>query len=344
MKKNRVNSIKPDGTESAALGEVCLLSGTGNAAALMFPLTHDASKHVTQSTSAQYAPLGLVCPAETGRANARIKSNIPHSFFILLSSFQKDLSARLQLADLMYELNLPARLSAVAGTLPEPLAAYYRGLAALRMEQVEAAKWHLESAVSTAQGVYLTRSILALGAVAGYQGEYEYEMNLYADALKYKQDYFSYVETLRALAIYGQQQNPAAILERLYSVARKAPSQRLKLDVLNSLAVELHLGGKLREAQKIASVVCASPLAILYPQWRETQKEVARDLAEVERATIVIVAAALPSKQKPQQKVIIRFQYVESSARRQSLKPTIRRAPAVRSMIERVATVAPIHA
>ncbi len=244
----------------------------------------------------------------------------------------------------MYELQQPVRLLAVAATLPEPLAAYYRGLAALRMEQVEAAKRHLESAVSTAQGVYLTRSILALGAVAGYQGDYEPEMSLYAEALKYKQDYFSYIETSRAIAIYGRQKNPIATLERLYSIARKAPGHKLRLDVLNSLAVELQLTGKLHEAQKIANVVCASPLAILYPPWRETQKEVAQELAEVERARIVVVVPAQNPERKPKPKVIVNLIVVESRARRRVIKPIIGRAPIICSMVERVATVAPIHA
>src|SRR6185503_5196095 len=157
---------------------------------------------------------------------------------------------------------------------------YYRGLAGLQTENLEAAKGYLESAVAIAQGVYLTRSILAHGAVAGHQGEYDQEQGYYADALKYKQDYFSYIETMRALAIYGQQRDPITILERLYRIANKAPGQRLKLDVLNSLAVELHNAGRREEAARLSSAVCSSPLVVVYPEWRATKEEIAQDQGE----------------------------------------------------------------
>src|SRR6185503_4853015 len=107
MRRARANNIAPASAESPKSGEVRLVSPLPGVTELV--LGHDASKHVRQSTSVQYAPpLGLVCPAETGRANASINSSIPHSFFIFLNSFQRDLAARLQLADVIYELRQPA--------------------------------------------------------------------------------------------------------------------------------------------------------------------------------------------------------------------------------------------
>ena len=344
MSKARANNITPASAESLKPGEVCLFLPAGVTELIS---GHDESKHVRQSTSVQATPpLGLVWPAETGRTNASINSNIPQSLFIFLHSFQKDLAARIQLADVIYELRQPTRLLAIAGTLPEPLAAYYRGLAALQAKHVEAAKGYLESAVATAQGVYLTRSILALGAVAGYKGEYREEQSFYADALKYKQDYFSYIETLRAIAIYDEnksREQRIEILQCLYPIACKAPGQRLRLDVLNSLAVEFHQARKLQEARKLSEAVCASPLASICSEFRETRAEIEQEIAETQSQATIVVVPVRPAKQ-PQQKVIIRFLVVESRARRRVIKPTIGRAPVICSIIERVATVAPIHA
>lgn len=346
MSKARANNITPASAELPKSGEVRLASPLPGVTELT--LGQDSSKHVRQSTFVQATPpLGLVWPAETGRTNASINSNIPQSLFIFLHSFQKDLAARIQLADVIYELRQPTRLLAIAGTLPEPLAAYYRGLAALQAKHVEAAKGYLESAVATAQGVYLTRSILALGAVAGYEGEYRQEQSFYAEALKYKQDYFSYIETLRAIAIYDEnksREQRIEILQRLYPIACKAPGQRLRLDVLNSLAVEFHQARKFQEARKLSEAICASPLATICHEFRETRAEIEQEIAETQSQAIIVVVPARPSEQRPQQKVIIRFQCVGLYVRRRVIKPTIGRAPVICSIIERVATVAPIHA
>jgi tetratricopeptide (TPR) repeat protein len=108
----------------------------------------------------------------------------------------------------------------------------------------------------------------------------------------------------------------------------------------NEMAFELCQVREIEQAKKAVRVAVESKLAEGYPEWRET----AAEIAQAERTRIVVVVAAQSPEPRPQQKVIIRFPVVESRARRRSFKPTTGRAPDVRSIIERVATVAPIHA
>ncbi|MGA9767825.1 MAG: hypothetical protein WBV94_02215 [Blastocatellia bacterium] len=120
MKKNRVNSIKPDGTESVASGAVRLLSGVGEPTKLVFqPLPQDASKQVTQSTLEQYAPLGLTTPALAGRARANSRTKInTNRLVIVTASIQSELIAYLsRQAEIAYTLRQLNNVEAVSKQL-----------------------------------------------------------------------------------------------------------------------------------------------------------------------------------------------------------------------------------
>ncbi|HST20394.1 MAG TPA: hypothetical protein VLR90_04720 [Blastocatellia bacterium] len=63
MKRAKANNIAPASAESPKSGEVRLVSPLEGVTE--FRLGHDESKHVTQSTFEQYAPLGLTWPPKT---------------------------------------------------------------------------------------------------------------------------------------------------------------------------------------------------------------------------------------------------------------------------------------
>jgi hypothetical protein len=141
MRKNRVNSIKPDGTESVASGEVRLLSGAGEPTALVFAPIQDESKHVTQSTSEQYTPPGLTCPPKTGRASANSRTHTQTNRLIIgLTSVQSELIARLsRQAEIAYTLRQLDKVEAISQQLKQihaPIASFWQGLAAQRQAKV----------------------------------------------------------------------------------------------------------------------------------------------------------------------------------------------------------------
>ncbi|MGA9771416.1 MAG: hypothetical protein WBV94_20450 [Blastocatellia bacterium] len=355
MKKARANNIAPASAESPKSGEVSLFLPPGVTELIS---GHEASKHVRQSTSVQATPPGLVCPPITGntkhRAMIRLAQN-SFSFFIS-SSVQSEILARriIALADIAYNLRqinelelLGRKLKSIKGF--EYIGAYYQGLAVENQGRGDLGQAQVlfEQAAAFAPGQFKARAILSLGAVEGYRGNTQKEAQYYARALSIDEaDYYTRIETGRAVALLhaldGDHRRSIERLEAIYPLARRFAhaNARLYLDVLNSLTVEYTDSGNLYAARQAFAPVIRSPLADSIQEYRET----ARELQEAAHKTVVVTVLARSSERRPQQKVIIRFQYVESSARRGFIKPIIRRAPVVRSTVERVATVAPIHA
>jgi tetratricopeptide (TPR) repeat protein len=209
----------------------------------------------------------------------------------------------------------------------------------------------LEQAVNHAPRNYQARALLVLGSVTGYRKDYKAEAAFYRHALRLNtSDTFTTVEANRAIAISkavdGDHKQAVKILESVLQLAHyyRGHNPYLYLHTLNSLAVEYQAVGRLREALELARIATASPLASFWHEFSETRAEIEREIVETQAQAIAIVVPARLPEQKPQPKVIIRFLFVESRARRKVIKPTIRRTPVFRSMIERVATVAPIHA
>src|ERR1044072_4069868 len=269
MRKNRVNSIKPDCTESVASGEVRLLSGAGEPTALVFqPPPHDESKHVTQSTSEQYAPLGLTIPPKAGSARANRRIDTATNRLIIVVSIQNELIARLsRQAEIAYTLRQLDKVEAVGRQLEQihmPVASYWQGLAAQQQGEgsLDHARKLLEHAVSYAPRNYQARALLALGSVAEYRGDYKAESEFYRAALALNHnDLFTTVEARPALAILarheGNHQKAIQILEPVRALASHHPY--LKAQLLNHLAVEYHDTGRLHEAFSFARIACASP-------------------------------------------------------------------------------------
>jgi tetratricopeptide (TPR) repeat protein len=270
---------------------VSLISPPGAAAAPLIPPS--PSKHVTLSTSSQYAPPGFTCPPKAGSARARSSTNTDKHRLIIcgLSSIQSEVIAHLsRQADSAYYLRQIDKVDAIGRQLEEihaPIASYYRGLAAQRYGagNLDQARRLLEQAVNYAPRNYQARALFILGSIAEYRRDYKAESEFYRLALSLNQsDLFTAVETRRALAIRassgGDHRSAIHILENLLHLASKHPY--LHAQVLNSLAVEYHQAGRLQEALRLAQIVCASPLATIYHEFGETRKEIQEDLRERE--------------------------------------------------------------
>jgi tetratricopeptide (TPR) repeat protein len=217
-------------------------------------------------------------------------------------------------------------------------ALYYLAIVAKRQGRIEEARSLFESI----GGPYQSRAIHALGAIHYEAGQFDEAASLYSEALRADQgrDAVAIVNfRFQASAIenaQGRHEQSLDGLLSLYSIVRVAAQRQPHLwpALHNGIAVELFELGRLEQARKAVSVAVASPLAPAYPEILET----AREIAESERRTILVVVPAR------EQKVIIRFQIVGLRVRRRVINPTIGRAPVICSIIERVATVAPIHA
>ncbi|MGA9773240.1 MAG: hypothetical protein WBV94_29685 [Blastocatellia bacterium] len=356
MKKARANIKRPGPVVSLMPGEMRPLASLPGDAVLL-PSAHEtpqAEHRPFVHSPSQNAPLTLTCPPNAGSARANNSTNIHKNRLIIVASIQSEVIARLsRQAEIAYTLRQLDKVEAVGKQLEQihrPIASYWQGLAAQQQGagNLDQAQKLLEQAINHAPGNYQARALLALGSIAEYEGNYKAESEFYRHALRLNSaDLFATVEGHRAIAILkaidGNHKQAVEILESVLRLAHRyrARSPYLYLQTINSLAIELSCVGRRQEAVQLARIACASPFAAIYHEFSETRAEIEQEIAETQAQMIVVVA---PARQEEQQKVIIRFQYVESSARRQSLKPTIRRAPAVRSMIERVATVAPIHA
>jgi tetratricopeptide (TPR) repeat protein len=261
------------------------------------------SKHVTQSTSLQYAPLGLTTPPMAGSARAQSKhSTQTNRLIISISSLHSEVIARLsKRAETAYILRQLDEVESVCMQLEQvnaPVASYFRGLAAQRFGSgnLDHAQRLLEDAAIYAPRNYQARALLALGSIAEYQRDYKAETEFYGLALRVNQsDAFAAVETRRAIAIrlfaQGESERAIQLLESLLPLASTQPYLRGQL--LNHLAVYYHQAGRLHDAVRLSELVCASPLAAIYHEWGETQSEIAEDLAEQEaRAATVAVPKA----------------------------------------------------
>ncbi|HKS42157.1 MAG TPA: tetratricopeptide repeat protein [Blastocatellia bacterium] len=351
MSKARANSINSGVSDSAAPGEVRPFSLLPLSGAVEFKSGHDESKHVTQSTSLQATPPGLVCPAitviDTHRAIISPAQN-SLSFFIS-SSIHSDLLASriIQLADVAYNLRQSTSLKLLSQELRsvrgyEFVAAYYQGLAVENQGRgdLDRAKVLFEQAAEFAPTRFRARAILSLGAVEGYKGRVEKEAEFYSRALALDgTDYYTRIETARAIALLhsldGDHTRSIEQLERLYPLARRFRNFNLRLyfDVLNSLAVEYAATGNIDEARRAIAPVIQSPLFDSIPEYRET----AREIQQTERKKIIVTVHRL-------KKAILTFRlcFIAKRLIFSTVKPRV--WSLTRTITERVLICSPTHA
>jgi tetratricopeptide (TPR) repeat protein len=269
----------------------------------------------------------------------------PVAISVGLTTYQRERLTRI--AELAYSqrgIKTMERAGRELLAIDSDAALYYLAMTAKWQGRIEEARFLFESV----HGAYQARAIHALGAILYESGRFDEAAKFYTEAMQVNQG-----RDVIALAGYrfqasaiksaqGRHRQSLDDLLSLWPLVRVATKYQPHLWALlhNEIAFELLQLGRLEEAKRAASVAIASPLIAAYPVWRDTAEEIRA--AEVQ--PVLVVVPARPLEQSPQPKVIIRFIVVESRARRKLIKPTIGRAPVIRSIIERVATVAPIHA
>lgn len=134
-----------------------------------------------------------------------------------------------------------------------------------------------ELAVDTAPDSYKVKAILSLGALAFHEKDFNSAFYFYQETIRSAGLGSASLEAIRGIttlkSIEGFHRSAITDLERILPLIRFAPPN-LYLTFLNSYAVELSEVGRLREAENIASLVTASPLARYYPEWQETLSDV----------------------------------------------------------------------
>ena len=263
----------------------------------------------------------------------------PFAISVGLATFQRKRLTRI--AELAYsQRNVKAMEYAGRELLAydSDAALYYLAIVAKRHGRTDEARNLFE----TVRGPYQSRAIHALGAIYYESGDSNEAAKYYSEAMRADQgrDAVTLVNfRFQASAIKSAQGKHGQSLDDLLSLwpIVKVAAQRqphLWPTLYNEIAYELLELGRIDDAKRAASIATSSPLARFYPEIEET----ATAIAESERQAIFIVVPA------HKQKAIIRFQIVGLYVRRRLIKPTIGRSPIIRSIIEQVATVAPIHA
>ena len=169
----------------------------------------------------------------------------------------------------------------------------------------EKAQKLFELAVDTAPDTYKVKSILSLGAVAGNKGDIDSAFHFYQGAVKSGGLGLSGLQAMRGIAVLkaaeGYHESAIVDLEKILPIFRYTPPN-VYLDCLNSYAVELSEVRRSQEAERVSSLVVASPLAHRYRQWQETWSEIR-------------------SKRKRRSRVAISLPKVEAECEAEALEP-----------------------
>jgi len=144
---------------------------------------------------------------------------------------------------------------------------------------------------------YRARALISLGANSINRGDSQSALSRYSEAsclasrsmfadpyiILHTQKMFSFI-----IGGDGDHRRASASLESLFPLANSIRSSypHAYYDYLNSLAVELCEVGRLEEARNISQIVLASPFAPAYPEWSETNDEIARRSRRASRSVV----------------------------------------------------------
>lgn len=124
---------------------------------------------------------------------------------------------------------------------------------------------------------YKAKALIGLAALEAQKGNYDSELHLFTQALKFTTSLSLSTEIYRSIAVVKAKEgfHPQSLkdLEKISSWLRYA-SPYVRCQYYNSLAVELGEAGRIEEARNISNIVLASPYVIAYPEWRETSEEI----------------------------------------------------------------------
>jgi tetratricopeptide (TPR) repeat protein len=161
---------------------------------------------------------------------------------------------------------------------------YYQAKCLRHKGQVNEACAMLERVADKAPLRYRARAVQLLAMTRHAQSDFDSALPLYYEAC----DIAASNEWCDPLTTITASQNIAVLksmnsdhraaladLEKLFPLVRAIPEPYKYYHYLNSLAVELGEVGRIEEAQNISNIVLASPYAFAYPEWRETEQDLA---------------------------------------------------------------------
>ena len=160
----------------------------------------------------------------------------------------------------------------------QPIGHYYLAIVGNRpgTGDLDNARGQFERIADTAPPVYKAKAMHSLAAVSAFRKDFDSELYYLVETLKASCDFGTTVDALRGIAVRkaraGDHNHAIKDLERILPLIKYAPPH-IYFAYLNSLAVELGEVGRKYEARNICHHILASPLAIAYPEWRETAEE-----------------------------------------------------------------------
>ncbi|MGA9773663.1 MAG: hypothetical protein WBV94_31825 [Blastocatellia bacterium] len=353
MSRARANSINPSVSESAALGEVRPLLSLPGVAALVSG--QDSSRHVTQSTSGQYAPPPVTLPAEAGSESVTISTS-KTSNLLIIDSPKVDSIATIEcgnppalyqtthlsrLAEIAYSRRDIEALEIIAGQLlnfsdrrSQGAGLYYRAIVAKR-------RGDDPRAIALLETVNSARAIQALGAIEFDAGRFEHALPLFIRAAQAAKG-IDVATSLNALyqvsaikSIAGNHGQALDDLLSLWPIVRSVIKSHphLYFNWHNDVAFELLQVGRIQEARESLSVALTSPISASYPEYSETRAEIER----CERRKIIVTVRKL-------KKVILTFRFCFIAKRRIITTGRLRLPVIKRTITQRVTLCARTHA
>ena len=178
------------------------------------------------------------------------------------------------------------------------LGKYYESMFLFRTGQRQKARQLLENVAESAPAQYRSRALLSLSAVEESIGRFEESLRFRLQASSYD-DPVTLLEAQWGIAALrsaeGEHRAALRDLERYLPLAhiigkRGHPAY---IKFLNSYATELCESHKTEEAERVASVIAASPFIDRYPEWQETVLEIA---AKGKRPSMIAVPNELNLK------------------------------------------------
>lgn len=125
---------------------------------------------------------------------------------------------------------------------------------------------------------YKSKALIALASLEFKDGNYDLGIKFCSEAIDRSYNMSTIIHAARNIAVMksaeGFHRSALKDLETIAPLTRYV-TPIVRQQYLNSLAVELGEVGRLEEAQNICQVTLASPFAFAYPEWRETEQDLA---------------------------------------------------------------------
>ena len=170
-----------------------------------------------------------------------------------------------------------------------------------------------DSVLIDAPAKYKVRALHSLGANATFMQDMQSGIRYYVEAARLAMDEafdpVMAVQSQRMTNVLkswdGDHKGALIDLEALHPIARRVGAWHpfVYYDYLNSLAVELGNAGRIEEAANASNFVLASPLAPVYPEWKETREEIRLKAQRAFRSSLGVSASSLRPRRELSQAV-----------------------------------------